>query len=628
MKRVLALVLLAAGCGGRNRGEDLLFVIDVSPRSVELGDHCQILGDGFPVGKTAEVTFEGTRTVPGKAPERSWSTTVQATAVSGEQVEFTLTDAVLAKFGNDHVTFEGDVEVSFRASDLEVKGEIEDVRLDFHAPTANRLAARLGREAAAKDALVYMGIVPTRQPPESGGIQVERLERTGRAEEAGVKVGDVIVGLGGQTIASLSDLVPAGGSEREQIEVVRAGTTERLTLDVDFSEYKPRIPPDVVGAIVLVVIATIALLLFLAPTAGVITWVERRVWARMQSRVGPNRVGPQGFLQWLADGIKAITKEDVVPKEADGTMFRLAPYLVFMGVAATFVIMPFGQFVIPADLDIGILYAVAVTAYVTIGLMMGGWASNNKWSLLGGIRSAAQIVSYEIPAAIAIVCVVMITGTLRMQGIVQAQGGWPWQWLIFSSPMTFVLFFLYFTAALAEANRTPFDLPEAESELVAGYSTEYSGMRYLFFFFAEWANVFVMCAFSTTLFLGGWQLPGVSPAQQEASTLLQILGCVSFLVKSWILIFVVIWIRATLPRIRIDQMMGMCWKVLVPGSFVLFLMTGAWLLWDKPPIVETVTSLLMFAIGCAILVQFGRRVVYNYRTSNRGMQALRLSPFA
>ena len=156
--------------------------------------------------------------------------------------------------------------------------------------------------------------------------------------------------------------------------------------------------------------------------------------------------------------------------------------------------MPFGQHLIAADLDIGILFVIAVTSLVTIGLMMGGWASNNKWSMLGGIRSAAQIISYEIPGAVAIVCIVMMTGSLRMQDIIRAQGrASPWDWYMFRNPITFVLFFLWFTTALAEGNRAPFDLPEAESELVAGYSTEYSGMRYLFFFFAEWANVFVMC---------------------------------------------------------------------------------------------------------------------------------------
>src|SRR5262245_54632870 len=222
------------------------------------------------------------------------------------------------------------------------------------------------------------------------------------------------------------------------------------------------VPVEAVYALMMLLFGALVIFGFFLPIAGVTSWLERRVWARMQSRVGPNRVGPQGFLQWMADGVKSILKDDIVPEMSDKILFRIAPYFVFAGVALTFVVMPFRPFLIPPDLDIGILYVVAVTAPVTIGIMSGGSASNNKWSLLGGIRSAAQIGSYEIPAAVSIVCVVMLSGTLRMQGIIQAQGGAPWDWYVFQNPITFFLFFLYFTAALAEGNRTPFDLPEAE----------------------------------------------------------------------------------------------------------------------------------------------------------------------
>lgn len=622
-----ALATLGVGCA-RERGEDLLVLLDVLPQNVELGDRVQVLGRGFPVGGKATVTFRGTRHMPGKDPEERWTASVEATAISEETVEFVLTEGVLSRLGNDHVTFEGDIGVAFPAGeDRVVRGTLRDVTVDFHPPTAGRLATRLGREGKARAALAFMGIVPATTPPETGGIAVERVKEGGRAARAGVRPGDVLVGFRGQPVLGLADLVPAPGLDTAELELQRAGSRGPVTVELSFRGYSAGVPPDLVTAGLLLLAALIAILIFMAPTAGIITWVERRVWGRMQSRVGPNRVGPQGFLQWLADGIKAITKEDIIPRETDKGLFRMAPYLVFLGVSVTFVVMPFGQYVIAADLDIGILYVVAATAYVTIGLMMGGWASNNKWSLLGGIRSAAQIVSYEIPAALAIASVAMMTGTLRLQGIVHAQGGLPHKWIVFANPATFVLFFLYFTAALAEANRTPFDLPEAESELVAGYSTEYSGMRYLFFFFAEWANVFVMSGLSTALFLGGWQLPFVSPMQQEASTALQILGVASFLLKSWILVFVVIWIRATLPRIRIDQLMNMCWKVLVPASFILFAATGGWVLWRPSALIKTVTSLAMVAVGLAIIIQFARRVLYNYRSSNRGMQAFRLNPF-
>ena len=188
----------------------------------------------------------------------------------------------------------------------------------------------------------------------------------------------------------------------------------------------------------------------------------------------------------------------------------MAPYLVVIGFIATFAVIPFGPVLVIADLDIGILYITAVTGLVVVGVLMAGWSSNNKWSLLGGIRSAAQIVSYEIPAGLSIFPIVLLTGTLSMQGIIRAQGWTPWQWFLFHDPFTFTAFFVFFVAALAEGNRTPFDLPEAESELVAGFCTEYSGMRYLLFFLAEWGNLYVIGAIVTTLFLGGWQVPPVT----------------------------------------------------------------------------------------------------------------------
>ncbi|HME61158.1 MAG TPA: complex I subunit 1 family protein, partial [Candidatus Binatia bacterium] len=307
------------------------------------------------------------------------------------------------------------------------------------------------------------------------------------------------------------------------------------------------VPKEVVYAIGMVLVAFVVLSVFVAPLAGVTSWLERRVWARMQSRVGPNRVGPQGILQWLADGIKNLLKEDLIPSAADPKLFSLAPYVVFMGFLCTFVVIPFGGSLIVADLNIGILYILAVTSLVVVGILMAGWASNNKWSLLGGMRSAAQIVSYEIPAGVSVLTIVFLAGTMSMQGIINAQGWGPWDWFLFRNPFTFATFFLYFTAALAEGNRTPFDIPEAESELVAGYVTEYSGMRFLFFFFAEWGNLYVIGAVATTLFLGGWQVPAL-PIFENSPVLLGIAQFVTFFLKAYLWVFVAMWVRATLPR--------------------------------------------------------------------------------
>src|SRR5881409_2582853 len=216
----------------------------------------------------------------------------------------------------------------------------------------------------------------------------------------------------------------------------------------------------------MLVFGGIVVFVFVLPIAGITSWVERRIAARIQNRVGPNRTGPAGFLQWLADGIKSLLKEDIVPEAADAPLFKLAPYVVVTGFVGAFVALPFGGPLIIADLNVGILYITAVTSLVVVGILMAGWSSNNKWSLLGGIRSAAQIVSYEIPAGLAVLTIIFVSGTMSTQGIIKGQGWAPWDWYLFYNPFTFIVFFLYFTAALAEGNRTPFDIPEAESELV------------------------------------------------------------------------------------------------------------------------------------------------------------------
>ena len=380
----------------------------------------------------------------------------------------------------------------------------------------------------------------------------------------------------------------------------------------------PGIPADVVYATVIILVAFSVLSFFVAPLAGVTSWLERRVWGRIQSRVGPNRVGPQGILQWIADGIKNLLKEDIIPDAADKKLFALAPYVVFVGFLATFVVIPFGSQLIVADLNIGILYILAITSLVVVGILMAGWSSNNKWSLLGGMRSAAQIVSYEIPAGLSVLVIIFTAGTLSMQGIIGQQGWAPWQWYLFHSPFTFIAFFLFFTAALAEGNRTPFDIPEAESELVAGYVTEYSGMRFLFFFFAEWGNLYVIGAVATTLFLGGWQIPPVT----GNPIIRGILEFTVFFLKSYMWVIIAMWVRGTLPRVRVDQLMALCWKYMVPLSFMCLLGTAVWMLiWPNG---NQIISVALFIFGLGIMGLFVRRVRFQLRHSKPDLY---LKPF-
>jgi len=358
---------------------------------------------------------------------------------------------------------------------------------------------------------------------------------------------------------------------------------------------------------------------FAAISGGIFSWAERRIAARMQSRVGPNRVGPAGFLQWIADAVKLLFKEDLIPAEADNVLFRAAPYFMMVGFACVFVALPFSHRLIIADMNIGIFYILAVTALIVVGIIMSGWSSNSKWSLFGAIRSAAQIISYEIPAGMALMIPVLLAGTMSTQGIIRAQGPWPWQWFIFDDPAATVAFFIFFISALAEGNRTPFDLPEAESELVSGYNTEYSGMRFSYFFLVEWGNLWVMSALAVTMFMGGWQVPFLPAERLDVLTgwvafFAEVASVLIFALKTLFFVFVVMWLRWTLPRIRVDQMMNMCWKYLVPASFVSVLFVAGWMLVVRSaPAVGIAMRFLLAGAAVVVVVLFVQRVAHNLR---------------
>ena len=294
------------------------------------------------------------------------------------------------------------------------------------------------------------------------------------------------------------------------------------------------------------------------------TLMERKVMGRMQNRLGPNRVGPLGILQPLADAIKFLIKEDIVPTNADRWVHTLAPIVAAIPAVLVYAVIPFGKGMAAADLNIGVLYILAVSSITTIGVVMAGWASNNKYSLLGGMRAAAQIISYEVPLVLSMLVAVMLAGSMSLGKIVEAQGGLGgiFGWNVFRFPFGPLAFLTYMICAVAELNRTPFDLPEGESEIVAGYITEYSGLKWGLFYLGEYFNAIAVSAIATTLFLGGWQGPILPPY-------------VWFLGKLLVIVFILIWLRATLPRFRVDQLMGFAWKVLLPITLVNIFVTGA-----------------------------------------------------
>jgi len=332
-------------------------------------------------------------------------------------------------------------------------------------------------------------------------------------------------------------------------------------------------------------VAAFLILNVIAGGALVFIWAERKIAARIQDRLGPTRTGGRfGWLQSLADGIKLLAKEDLMPEGADTLLFRLAPYVSFCASFAAFIAMPFAFDVVGQRLNVGVFFVIAVLGLEVFGVILAGYASASKWSLFGAMREAAQVVSYEVPLGMCVVVPVMLAGSMDLVTIGEKQAGWISNWYVFHDPFTFVIFWVYFTCAVASVNRAPFDLAEAESELVAGFHTEYSGLRWSFFFMAEYGSMFLVSGLAAVLFLGGWngpipiaELAGWSDGSAAtAPYAVRLLGCANLLLKATAGVLLMMWIRWTLPRLRIDQVMTTCLKYCTPIAAVMFAGVMLW----------------------------------------------------
>ncbi|HEY8829336.1 MAG TPA: NADH-quinone oxidoreductase subunit NuoH [Candidatus Limnocylindria bacterium] len=370
------------------------------------------------------------------------------------------------------------------------------------------------------------------------------------------------------------------------------------------------IDPTIWAVLRLVIAVGLAVFLVLNGALAQI-FLERKIQAVMQDRVGPYHTGPFGLLQTFADAIKLLSKEDIRAKLTDAPFFLAAPAIVFSPMLASFVVLPFGPDFVAANLNVGLLYLTTLGSMTVLGVVIAGWASNNKYSLMGGLRSAGQLISYEVPQILALVTVVLYVGSLSMVDITNSQPGLLVNVLIL--PMAFVT---YLIAALAETNRNPFDLPEAESELVAGFLTEYSGMRWGIFFVAEYGEVTVVSAIMATLWFGGWHGPGVDAVP--------ILGVLWFTLKTYVFVLLFMWIRATLPRLRIDQLMGFCWKVLIPLALLNILASAVIILaFTDPRLPLAVVNWLLLAALIIGLPFTQRRRLLRFRSRTRDSVGLR-----
>ena len=336
---------------------------------------------------------------------------------------------------------------------------------------------------------------------------------------------------------------------------------------------------DIILKFVAITVVFVVVLLVVAYTV----LAERRVLGFIQGRLGPNRVGPGGVLQPFADLLKFILKEDIVPDKSTRFVYFLAPVIATMAALMTMIVYPFGpetripftSISIPlvvAHFDIGLLYVLGITSVGVYGIMLAGWSSNNKYSLMGGLRSSAQMISYELALGLSLIGVILLAGSLDLVQIVDRQSGWHGlRWLIVFQPLGFII---YMIAAIAETNRVPFDLPEAETELVAGFHTEYSAMKFALFFLAEYINMFTVAMLATTLFLGGWNVPFAESIFGRGTFLFGLVSALGFLLKVVLILFLYIWLRGTLPRFRFDQLMNFGWKVLLPLALLNIFLTA------------------------------------------------------
>ncbi|MDH3718552.1 MAG: NADH-quinone oxidoreductase subunit NuoH, partial [Planctomycetota bacterium] len=348
---------------------------------------------------------------------------------------------------------------------------------------------------------------------------------------------------------------------------------------LSFAPWLANLAVGLIAAALIIHIPAIGALVFI--------WAERKVSGRIQDRLGPTRVGGKfGWLQSLADGIKLISKEDLMPAGADGLLFRIAPYVGFCASFAAFLALPFATGWVALDLNVAVFFVVAVLGLEVFAVILAGYASGSKWSLFGCMREAAQVVSYEVPLGLCIVIPVMMAGTMDLTKIGNLQAGWFTNWYVLHNPFAFVTFWVYFTCALASVNRAPFDLAEAESELVAGFHTEYSGIRWSYFFMAEYGSMILVSALGAVLFFGGWNGPiplaeMIFGAHASDLTglpwlLANLLGLVSLLLKASVGMILMIWARWTLPRLRIDQVITTCWKYCTPIAAVMFVGVITW----------------------------------------------------
>lgn len=624
----LALAALVAGCRAP-AGPDLLSAVEITPHDVDVGDRLQIIGSGFPDGKPATITFDGELDRPGLAPRRRVEIVARGASSSPHRVALQVTEALRAEFCGrrahaEHTTFHGAVTVAFEPFDAAappITGTLRDVTLDVHGPPAPR-AVEKQRQTEGRRALAFLGVA-VKPDATATSLTVTRVAAHSRAARAGVVAGDVLFSFDGVRVHSPSDVIPRADRPTARLAVQRAMLSTPVRLHVDVQGFSREAPAELETPAVLVALFAAILLLFMGPGAAVMTWFERRLMQRLQGR----RARERGFFPWLLARLgESLT--DAALSGGERALLRFVPSLLFLTASASFTLVAFGRCIVGADLDLGLLLFSGTTALGMMGLMLSGWRNDGRWSLLSGLSGAFGVVSIQLLAVAAVACVVLCTGSVRLEDIVLDQGGLPWQWHVFQNPMLLLSFCLFVTALVPAPSRAPDDLPELDGEADTPLAPGRAATRCLMFF-VEWGNLFVLSGVACLLFLGGFRLPFVSASAQRASFGLQALGALLLQLKCWALVLLVLWLRWVLPRVGAQHLLRLCWRRLLPLSALALLASFAWLAGLHHPVLRSLedwVSYVLFGLAVFVAGYFARRAFAHLKVRGPSIQ-LNINPW-
>lgn len=618
----LWLGVLLCGCRTSDAPLQLLNVLDFAPKDADVGDRLELVGTAFPEGKPATLTFRGSLHRPGREPIHDVEIVAPATSTSQNRISLLLGDDLYKEFtgtGSDaaHTTFHGEVIGAFAPRTHgapPVSGSLGNVVIDF-APPPGALDAHAENDAEGLRLLQFIGA--TSDPEQKQRLVIKSVEPKSRAARASLEAGDELLEFDGLRVRGPSDLIPSGKRHQVRLLVQHGRLREPIESMLDVDGFRAFAPAELSGAARLVGLAAALVLLFAGPLSRVIAWAERRAAYRLRAVQRDARSRPASPSQAVSR-VAASLWTSLPSAMADKPIVRFVLYLTFLGSTALLTLLALGRALVLPELELIVLFTASLTAVSVMALILGGHRDGGPWSLTRGLANAALVTSCQLPAFAGVACVLLITGSLRLRDVVWAQGGAPWHWYAFKNPNLLVMFLLFLVSAVPEVNRTTLEIPELDSDHRRGLSLAHPAARVLTCF-AEWASLLVASGLCAILFLGGWQVPFVSPARQEASLWLQALGALIVVAKSWTLVFLVLAARWTLPEVRVHQVAVFWWRWLIPMSVVGILVSVFWTYGMRNPLLREVqqgTGTVLFSLALFVLGYFVQRVFAGLRQAS------------